>query len=922
MKPGSYCKCFNSAKGLRKTHVGGTVSLAVLATFVICIGRFNVERVLFKNGREPPVQDLASQVKSKGGKILVFYHLLRSDARHLVNLRFFLENGVADHDMVDYWFVTTRGTHSVLPKRANIKLHVLDEACECLTSCPLSLLSSKLIDYSHFFFITSQVRGPFLPPHFATSTAWIALLVKRVKDEVKMVGASVKCHHANGHQIPYMNPNFFLLDRNGLEVALGNGHDECRRQQLGEVDSDVALTSTILYAGFGVGVLHKRHSNIDWNAKSKNPCEPLADHGSEDITSPFEVMFVEYGSNVTSPMVENYGKWKGTKMYTVGSRIVEDGQEVFLPRRSAVPQGRHLHVHLVTHSLQMQGAPMVLYDLATRLAVTKRYILTVSSLHPGPFQSLWEKAGISVQLLSDDVVTEIGLQAEKSDVTLLNTMVMAPVVKAFPPHLLRRTIWVIHESEARVYEEQFPDIKKDLLRKPERVLFVSHATRALYSTFDYGQFRTIPNWIDVPRVQAQIAGRQGEMRRRLGIPRDAFVITSIGTICERKDQITLLIALKRALSSNPSLRDFVRIVIVGKDGTSVEYEEKLDNFISKEKLGKYVHVLPATTDVYPFFADSNLHVSSSLVESLPLNIMEAMAAGVPVVSTSTFGVLELIRHKESGVLVKPKDVKSLSQVIEHSAEGFLGNGTMQEQFLRFAKVAQNDMKEHFHPKTAMRSYEYLFREVYNSWANSLTHVNKVCVIVRTSDLHEDGFYRLSDMLRSLVDQENPNWEAMVVNTEKKPFVALPSIIGRVGDPRIRIMRLSFSADNPMLSAFDLVDKAISHCSLEASWLLVTDGAYRYMPSFLSQVDSSGDIMAMDWYGHDFHAQSQAKFGRLCARWRWEGCVDNTLRLRQTELGANLLNLQRWRRENRTFADLPQDLDQGSRMIDILVSDEW
>jgi len=78
--------------------VGGTVSLAVLATFVICIGRFNVERVLFKNGREPPVQDLASQVKSKGGKILVFYHLLRSDARHLVNLRFFLE--VALHNLV------------------------------------------------------------------------------------------------------------------------------------------------------------------------------------------------------------------------------------------------------------------------------------------------------------------------------------------------------------------------------------------------------------------------------------------------------------------------------------------------------------------------------------------------------------------------------------------------------------------------------------------------------------------------------------------------------------------------------------------------------------------------------------------------------------------------------------------------------
>ena len=150
----------------------------------------------------------------------------------------------------------------------------------------------------------------------------------------------------------------------------------------------------------------------------------------------------------------------------------------------------------------------------------------------------------------------------------------------------------------------------------------------------------IRNAVDVRG--AEIANLRG------GVP----TLVAVGRLKAPKDPLTFVRALGR-LNGAP-----FRALVVG-DGPDRERIAA-----AARPLGAAVQLLGERGDVRELLADADVFVLSSRSEGLPISILEAMAAGLPVVASRVGGVVEIVVDAETGYLVPPGDEGALAAAIE------------------------------------------------------------------------------------------------------------------------------------------------------------------------------------------------------------------------------------------------------------------
>lgn len=145
------------------------------------------------------------------------------------------------------------------------------------------------------------------------------------------------------------------------------------------------------------------------------------------------------------------------------------------------------------------------------------------------------------------------------------------------------------------------------------------------------------------------------------IPTDRFIVLCVGQFIDRKGRWVFLDAARQALASDSSLYfvwvgperpggpDLERIAEYGLDGSF--------KFVLSSTLGA------RRQDILEFFRVADLFVLASFLEGLPISIIEAMALGIPTVSTNINGIPEAIIDEETGILVEPGDATALSQAM-------------------------------------------------------------------------------------------------------------------------------------------------------------------------------------------------------------------------------------------------------------------
>jgi len=163
----------------------------------------------------------------------------------------------------------------------------------------------------------------------------------------------------------------------------------------------------------------------------------------------------------------------------------------------------------------------------------------------------------------------------------------------------------------------------------------------------------IPNGVDTSRFAP--GPKNGVLRDLLPDKFAGKVLISIGRLTEAKDQITLLSAIELLKKQGRN----IFLIVVG-DG---ELRIPLEKEIAQKDLTHCVYLAGSRPDVSQLLPGVDAFILSSKREGFPMSILEAMAAGLPVIATNVGGIPEIVKDEQNGILVPPQDQNSLANAI-------------------------------------------------------------------------------------------------------------------------------------------------------------------------------------------------------------------------------------------------------------------
>lgn len=196
-----------------------------------------------------------------------------------------------------------------------------------------------------------------------------------------------------------------------------------------------------------------------------------------------------------------------------------------------------------------------------------------------------------------------------------------------------------------------------LYHKRLRLLGVSNAVRddlrESLPRFPTDQIQTLYNRIDVDAVQAEQVSRE-DARQFLDLPQEAWVVGNVGRLHPDKDQATLIKGFAKAL---PNLPEGSLLAIMG----SGRLEQQLKQLAVDLDVADSVRFLGQVPSGRRYFKAFDLFALTSDHEPFGMVLLEAMAAGVPVIATNCGGAKEVVSDPEC--LFELGDVEELSQCI-------------------------------------------------------------------------------------------------------------------------------------------------------------------------------------------------------------------------------------------------------------------
>jgi lipopolysaccharide heptosyltransferase II len=257
----------------------------------------------------------------------------------------------------------------------------------------------------------------------------------------------------------------------------------------------------------------------------------------------------------------------------------------------------------------------------------------------------------------------------------------------------KKSLWTAFKMIGAV-RKIIRDEKIDIVHARSRVpawiaYYACRRTNAAFITTCHGYYKSklfsqVMGWSKLVIVPSQIIGqhmsesfgvktncircipRSVDFDRFKNLPekpkgKSVFRITIIGRITPIKGHAFFIHAMAKVIRSMP----YVKVSIVGDAPRKKPmYRREIENLVQKLGLENHVEFLGQRQDIPEILSQTDVLVMSSIYpESFGRVILEAQAANVPVVATSVGGVVDIIEHNETGLLVAPRDIDGMAKEV-------------------------------------------------------------------------------------------------------------------------------------------------------------------------------------------------------------------------------------------------------------------
>lgn len=318
------------------------------------------------------------------------------------------------------------------------------------------------------------------------------------------------------------------------------------------------------------------------------------------------------------------------------------------------------HVAHVLSSFGMGGQERVAFDLAVS-QLRAGWRVTALSLEPppdGPLAAEFRAAGAAVERVARPrpgvdpmLVVRLARWMREHRVDLVHTHNRMALIYGAPAGKLARAA-VVHTKHGNNPQGGTRLVAGNLAgRLVDAFVAVSEETAAVARRrreVPERRLRVIPNGIELGRFHPDPAARE-RVRRELGIDADAWVVGTVGRVAVEKNHALLLRA------AAPLLGPRSRLIVAG-DGPLLPPLRELAGALG---ISAFAHLLGVRRDVPEVLNAFDVLAMSSDTEGLPLVLLEAMATGLPVVSTSVGGIPNVLEEGRTGFLVPAGDEAAL-----------------------------------------------------------------------------------------------------------------------------------------------------------------------------------------------------------------------------------------------------------------------